>query len=457
MKKLGFYQINQKATIQDAMEAISVNQSGFILCINDLNQVQGLITDGDIRRFLIQKNDTSVEISTFMNKQFVFVSEDESKEQVLKLLDKRIRVIPVLDHSKKLLDIYTKNNMPMRDEGSIFFRSKAPVRVTFGGGGSDLTSYFTEFDGAVINASISIYSHATLIPRDDKKINIFSLDLNEKFSLKSIDDLQEYDGSFGLILSVIKVINPDIGFDLYLNSDFPMSSGLGGSATLAVAVIGCFNEMRIDPWDNYDIAELAFQAERFQMGLPGGWQDQYASVVGGFNFMEFTKDRTTINSLRIPRSIILELEESLLLCYTGVTHNSGEIHKDQGKKLSDSDVQSFLNKSVNLTWNTRDSLLRGNLHKFGKNLHESWMLKRKFGNKITNNSLDEIYDLAMKNGAIGGKLLGAGGGGYFIFFTLPEKKFSLIESLEEHGLIIKAFNFDEHGLESWKVRNKKHE
>ena len=454
MKELTFYQISFKASIQEAMTAIGINESGFIICIDNNEKVVGLITDGDIRRFLIKESNTLLKIESFMNTDFVYVQADASKEQVLKLLDKRIKVIPVLDAKNKLVDVYSKNRMPMRTEGNVFFRSRAPVRVTFGGGGSDLTSYFTEFDGAVINASISIYSHATLQPRNDKNINISSLDLGDTLHADCIEDLDSYKGNFELILSIIRVINPNIGFDLYIHSDFPMSSGLGGSATIAVAIIGCFNQMRIDPWDNYDIAELAFQAERFQMGLPGGWQDQYASVVGGFNFMEFTNDRNTINSLRIPRSIKLELEESLILCYTGVTHDSGEIHRDQGQKLSDEDVQNFLKQSVELTWNTRDSLLRGNLLKFGKNLHSSWMLKRNFGNKITNKSLDNIYNLAIENGAIGGKLLGAGGGGYFLFYTTPETKFSLIESLQKHGLEIKAFNFDDHGLESWKVRDK---
>ena len=146
------------------------------------------------------------------------------------------------------------------------------------------------------------------------------------------------------------------------------------------------------------------------------------------------------------------MEESLILCYTGITHNSGEIHEDQGKQLSEKKVQEFLRESVSLTWNTRDCLLRGNLLKFGENLHSSWMLKRNFGNKITNKNLDNIYNIAIKNGAIGGKLLGAGGGGYFLFYTAAKTKFSLIKVLEKHGMSIKPFNFDEHGLESWKVR-----
>jgi D-glycero-alpha-D-manno-heptose-7-phosphate kinase len=452
MNDLNLYKISAKASIHDAMSAISLNKSGFIFCINEQDKLVGLLTDGDIRRFLIKKSDLSLKIHLFMNTNFIFVDEGVSKEKVLKLLDKRIKVIPVVNKNNELSDIYTKNNMPMQNEGDVFYRSRAPVRITFGGGGSDLTSYFSKFDGAVINASISIYSHATLKPRDDMNINIYSLDLGENLHADSMQDLDSYKGKFDLILSIIRVINPDVGFDLYIHSDFPMSSGLGGSATIAVAIIGCFNQMRTDAWDNYDIAELAFQAERFQMGLPGGWQDQYASVVGGFNFMEFTNERNTINSLRIPMSTKLELEESLILCYTGITHNSGEIHEDQGKQLSEKKVQEFLRESVSLTWNTRDCLLRGNLLKFGENLHSSWMLKRNFGNKITNKNLDNIYNIAIKNGAIGGKLLGAGGGGYFLFYTAAKTKFSLIKVLEKHGMSIKPFNFDEHGLESWKVR-----
>ena len=137
------------------------------------------------------------------------------------------------------------------------------------------------------------------------------------------------DGELALIKSVIRLIKPPYGFDLDVSADFPVGSGLGGSAVVSSAIIGCFNEFRSDQWDRHEIAEMAFQAERLMLNIPGGWQDQYATVFGGFNHMEFSSDQNTIVPLRLEPTVIAELEESLVLCYTGHNHDSGAVHRDQ--------------------------------------------------------------------------------------------------------------------------------
>ena len=326
------------------------------------------------------------------------------------------------------------------------------MRISFGGGGSDVTQYFVGFGGAVINATISLYSHATLRKRADKKIVIHSLDLNEVFYSDDLATALEQRGRFTLIQSLLKTIHPDFGFELFLHSDFPMQSGLGGSAVVSAAVLGCFNEFRRDKYDQHELAELAFQAERLYMGVSGGWQDQYATVFGGFNFIEFKMEKNIIHPLRIPTNTLLELEESLILCDTATTHDSGDIHQDQRRQIQQEDIYQKVQNSVELTYRMRDDLLRGRLQEFGQALHDGWQIKRQLSSKISTASLDQVYAGALAHGALGGKLLGAGGGGFFLFYVPPFSKHRLVTHLAAQGLKVHPFRFEQHGLQTWTAR-----
>jgi D-glycero-alpha-D-manno-heptose-7-phosphate kinase len=281
------------------------------------------------------------------------------------------------------------------------------------------------------------------------------MDLNDSIHFDDLHGLLSYSGKFALIQSVIKAIKPVFGFDLFIHSDFPMSSGLGGSAVVTSAILGCFNQLRNDKWDKHELAEIAFQAERLHLGVAGGWQDQYATVFGGLSFMEFNSNQNIINPIRLHKEILLELEESLVLCYTGTTHDSGNIHDDQKKQTqSSSDVKDRIQSNVTLTYEMRNHLLRGRLNEFGKCLHRAWELKKSFSTKISNPWLDEIYESAIENGAIGGKLLGAGGGGYFLFYVPSFNRHKIMNWIKRRGLFYSPFIFEEHGLQSWTVREK---
>jgi len=447
--------IPETASLEDAMEIINANHHGFVLGLNGSGHVVGLATDGDIRRHLLSGNTIKDPLKACLNEEFIWADANTSRESLLKRLDHNIRVIPLLDSNKKLVGIISRDYLPIQMEAPVYARSRAPVRISFGGGGSDLTHFFSEHGGAVINATINLYSHATLRKREDNRVLIWSRDLNKKIDSPDLHSALQQKGDFQLIQAVLRTIHPDFGFDLYIHSDFPMNSGLGGSAVVAAAILGCFNQFRQDQWDNHELAELAFQAERLYMGVSGGWQDQYASVFGGFNFMEFQKDNNLVHPLRIHPQIQLELEESLVICDTGISHNSGAIHDDQRERLSESDVLDLVKENVQLTYRLRDDLLRGRLHKFGRLLNQAWQLKRQFSNKISNPELDSIYDLALSNGAIGGKLMGAGGGGFFIFYVTPFEKYKMMQALESIGLNVRQFRFDHKGLQSWTVRESR--
>jgi D-glycero-alpha-D-manno-heptose-7-phosphate kinase len=452
MLDLYSYTISKNSSIKEALVQIEKNHLGVVFLLDEYNTVIGLATDGDIRRHIVNNQDLSLSIAACANYDFIFAKEDTPRELLLKQLDNKIKIIPILDITGKLVSFITKDFIPQKEEKKVFSRAKSPVRISFGGGGSDISSYFIENRAAVINATISLYSHATLKIREDQRIYINSLDLNDSIEFNDINQLNAYSGKFSLIVSVIRAINPTYGFELFLYSDFPMSSGLGGSAVVTSSILGCFNQFRNDLWDKHDIAEIAFQSERLHMGIAGGWQDQYATVFGGVNFMEFNSDQNIITPIRLDSETIVELEESLLLCYTGVTHDSGNIHSDQKEQTKNVIVKDRIQSNVDLTFDMRNHLLRGRLNEFGKCIHKAWELKRGFSSKISNPWLDEIYNGAIQNGAIGGKLLGAGGGGYFLFYVPAFERNKLMNWVQSKGMVCTPFVFENQGLQSWKVR-----
>lgn len=448
------FTISDKSTLEDALCNIEANHQGFALIVNGIGAVTGVVTDGDIRRSVLEGVAITDNILKSVNTNFFWAEAHTARETILKHLDNDFKFVPVLDENKRLVHIITRDYMPLQDEMPIYVRSRAPVRVSFGGGGSDLTHYFANNSGAVINAAISIFCHATLRIRNDGQINISSMDLDDTLNSANLDEAINNPGKFRLITSVLKVINPSYGFDLYLNSDFSVGSGLGGSASVAVAVLGCFNMLRRDRWDKYELAELAFQAERIYLGVPGGWQDQYAAVFGGFNFIEFNMDQHIVNPIRMEPATIMELEESLILCNTGILHDSGEVHENQEQSMKSKEVQSRVKDNVELTHRIKNHLLRGQLSDFGKELDRAWGLKKSFSSGISNESLDKIYKEAIENGAIGGKLLGAGGGGYFLFHVSPFHKHQLCRHLHAKGLSVAKFKFESDGVQAWAVRDQ---
>ena len=392
-----------------------------------------------------------------INKNFVFLlNNNATKENILKLLDTRIKAIAILDNNHKLISVASEKNINWNEKEKINWnekeriisKAKSPVRISFAGGGTDLTTYFSEEDGVVLNSTINKFAHAVLEKRDDNIIKIFSNDLNIKVKYNDISEVN-FDGNLDLIKSVIKLLNPDFGFELYTYSDVPPGSGLGGSAVLLSAIIGTFNNFRENKFNDYEIAELAFHAERVELGLSGGWQDQYATVFGGVNFMEFKNHENIVNFLKIPDDILNELEDSLLLCYSGLNHNSGDIHDNQKGNMNKQEQKKFAKLAKDIAYEMKSKLLKGQLDNFGELLHRAWETKKKFSDKITTPFLDDIYKFALQNGALGGKLLGAGGGGYFLFYVPTFNKIKLMHAIREKGLEIETLTFDNIGLRSW--------
>jgi len=338
----------------------------------------------------------------------------------------------------------------------MLIRAKAPLRISFAGGGTDVPPFPEHEGGCVLNATINKYAYGTLRPRRDKKIQIKSLDFGVSIDYDMGKDLV-YDGKLDLVKPVInKLANQQsTGFDLFLHSDAPPGSGLGSSSTMMVCLVGLLKEFKNLPFTDYEIANLAFVIERKELGIAGGLQDQYAATFGGFNFIEFLRDRVIVNPLRISQDCINELEHNLLLCYTGKTRLSEGIIEDQKRRYEQSDEEALqgLRKQKELAIEMKNALLQRRLNDLGDLLHCAWEFKKKMSPKISKPFIDEIYEEARKKGALGGKITGAGGGGYMLFYCLFDRKHKVSETLKRMGVHITDFAFEFHGLQTWRVIN----
>ncbi|MDX1412854.1 MAG: hypothetical protein R3293_01620 [Candidatus Promineifilaceae bacterium] len=337
----------------------------------------------------------------------------------------------------------------------MIIRSKAPLRISFAGGGTDVSPYVEECGGVVLSTTIDKYAYTSLRFRKDKNITVQSLDY-DIMAKYHVDDELLYDGELDLVKAVIKNManGNGQGLDFFMHSDAPPGSGLGSSSTVVVALIGLIQRWKHLPLTSYDIAELAYHIERVDLGIKGGMQDQYAAVFGGFNFIEFEENAVIVNPLRVEPDILNELQYSLLLCYTGRTRLSGNIINTQVNNYvrGETDVLSAMNELKSITVDMKNALLQGNLNDFGTLLHDAWINKKKMASQITSSTIDVLYETARKHGALGGKILGAGGGGYLLVFSPFDRKHIIAEELEKLGGQVVEFTFDFNGLTTWEAR-----
>ncbi|MBD3387510.1 MAG: GHMP kinase [Candidatus Altiarchaeales archaeon] len=336
----------------------------------------------------------------------------------------------------------------------MILRSRAPVRISFAGGGTDVSPYTEEHGGCVVSATINKYAWGSLELREDPEIHLKDSHIPlTKF--RSLEDL-EYGGPLDLLAAVVKNMHSGRnGVNLVLRGDIPPRSGLGSSAAAFVSLIGLFSHMRRENrMTDYDIAEYAFDLEREELGNKGGRQDQYASVFGGLNYIEFRGDDfVRVNPLRIKKDYILELEKNLLLVHVMKRSKSGDIISDQVNRYVEKkkSVVDALNSVKSLAEETHRALRKGDLNRFGELLHEGWVEKKKFSPLMSNEFIDKTYDIARKHGALGGKILGAGGGGHMIFYCESGREEDVADKLTEAGAAVRSFSFDMHGLQTWEV------
>ncbi|WP_297193889.1 dehydrogenase [uncultured Campylobacter sp.] len=335
-------------------------------------------------------------------------------------------------------------------------RSQTPLRLGLAGGGTDINLYCDKYIGYVLNATISLYIHCTLIERDDNKIIFDSPDTNSYAEYESNTYLKN-DGKLDIFKAVYNRIVKDfthkpLSFSLHTYSDVPSGSGLGGSSTLVVGMIHAFVEWLNLPLGEYDIAKLAFEIEREDMGIVGGAQDQYAATFGGFNFMEFyDKKRVIVNPLRIKNWIVSELEARTVLYFTNITREAKDIEEHKKGKLGDEKSLEAMHAIKQDAISMKEALFKADFDTLAKILGSSWKSKKIISEIVSNDELERIYELAMQNGAYSGKTSGAGAGGFMFFLVDPTKKYRLIELLNKEQGYVQDFYFTKEGAKSWKL------
>lgn len=335
-------------------------------------------------------------------------------------------------------------------------RSRSPLRISFAGGGTDIPPYCNERGGAVVAATVNKYSYATLETRQDKEIHIESVDFLKTLHFRNISEIA-YDNELDVLKAVIKHLNTTgRGANIWVRSDVPPRSGLGASAAAFVAMIGLFNHMRAErSMTDYEIAQLAYKLEREELGIGGGYQDQYATVFGGINFIEFENGWVRVNPLKMRKDHVLELEKHLVLVYTRDRPVNGDIIEEEKKKWKENkSVSDALDKTKELTLEVRYALMKGDFLRFGELLNEAWEAKKKHSSLVTDRYINDVYDLAIKNGALGGKISGAGAGGFMFFYCEPNKEHKVIAALQSAGIVPVSFTFDFEGLQTWEPETK---
>lgn len=337
-------------------------------------------------------------------------------------------------------------------------RARAPLRLGLGGGGTDVSPFCDDYGGAVLNATIGMYAYATLEPRSDGLLAFETCDRGERVVINAAEAARPDEGfalHYGVYNRIVQQFRGGEPFPCTLRThcDAPPGSGLGSSSTLVVAMLVAFQEMLGIPLGEYELARLAYEIERKDLGMSGGKQDQYAAAFGGVNFMEFLAgDRVIVNPLRIKRRVIAELEASLVLYFTGVSRASAQIIEEQSDNMRDPDgdaIAAALELKADAV-EIKEAALLGDIRRFGEVLNRSWLAKKRMAAKISNSEIDRIYDLAMTKGAFAGKVSGAGGGGFMMFVCEPANRPDLIRSLANERGQVFVTQFTEVGAEAWR-------
>ena len=337
-------------------------------------------------------------------------------------------------------------------------RARAPLRLGFAGGGTDVSPYCDLHGGFVMNATIAKFAHATVDDANDGRVEFHVLDHDESIAF-DVGDVRQVDGKLALLVGVyLRLVRDYRGgrqsaLRVRAYSDAPPGSGLGSSSTMVVALVTAMAEFFGLGLGEYEIARLAWDIERRDLALAGGKQDQYAAAFGGFNFMEFHRDdRVIVNPLRMKPWVVAELESSLVLYFTGVSRASAAIIDEQIRNVSHGDANSLdaMHRLKEEATAMKEALLRGDLRAFMRTLQAGWEAKKRMAASITNPTIDAVERIAFDNGAQATKVSGAGGGGFMMFFCEPHDRVRLVQALGDAGGRCMDFHFTLEGASAWR-------
>jgi len=324
--------------------------------------------------------------------------------------------------------------------------SRAPVRISFAGGGTDLPAFFLKHGGAVVNATIDKYVYVILTVHAGPELQILSSDYRT-FYRHTPGEALLWEGDLNLPKAILHEFDIHHGVSMFLASEVPPGTGLGSSSTLTVAAVKAVSAARGQTLSKMEVAQWATRVELEKMGMPIGYQDQFASAFGGLNFMEFDSNGARVTPIRTPPGTLEKLQSGLLLFFTGTARESSKILSRQrsATEKSEAEVLHALTSVRDMAHELRDTLQRGDVTGFGQILHAGWEHKKKFASGISNPEIDEAYETARAHGAIGGKIAGAGGGGFMMLYCNDGAQPAVTDALEARGLRRMDFRFEQGG------------
>lgn len=325
---------------------------------------------------------------------------------------------------------------------------RSPVRISFGGGGTDLPAYYQEFGGAVLSTSINKYFYTILKKRTDGKIQVISSDLRLTETWHDIARMDLKDSGLEIPLAAIKEFDCDVSLDLFLASEIQAGTGLGSSASVCVGVLKTMATYLDLDVSKYELAERAYHIARNVLRKPVGKQDEYASAFGGLNYITFEPDGSTlVEPLALRQDLLREFQSSLMLFYMGASHNSWKLLQEQehSTKKGTGTAISSLHEIRDLAQRMRRALESGDFPSFGAMLHEGWLAKKQISSLISNAEIDRAYEAAIAQGALGGKITGAGGGGFLLLFCPEERQNNVRSALAELGIHEMGFQLESEG------------
>jgi D-glycero-alpha-D-manno-heptose-7-phosphate kinase len=327
--------------------------------------------------------------------------------------------------------------------------ARAPVRISFAGGGTDLPAYYKEYGGCVISSSIDKYFYVFLQPSPDPTLQITSSDYQTFYRREAADEPLDFavEGDLNLPRTILAHFGITRGVSMFLASEIPPGTGLGSSSTVTVAIIKAITTARGLKPSAYELAELASFIEIEKMAMPIGKQDQYAAAFGGLNRIDFDRDRARVTPLKLTPRVAAELEQKLMLFFTGSTRAAASILIEQktSSEKRDPKVLAALHEVKQMAMQVQAVLERGEVDALGEILHESWERKKRFAANVSTPRIDELYVLARSQGARGGKIAGAGGGGFLMLFCPLDSQEAVTRALEREGLRRMAFHFEDGG------------
>lgn len=334
----------------------------------------------------------------------------------------------------------------------------APLRISFAGGGTDQPEFYEKFGGNVICTTINRFTYVTIHKRFDKSFQTFSPDFQKHYKPTEFKKIEIEDGS-EIAASIVKFLKFKVGVDIVLQSDVPAGSGLGASSSLAINLVNTLNYLQGKNWSKTKIAEMCFGIERNVLKWPMGKQDEYITSFGGFKNIEFKKNKVNIKPVTISKKLSLELQNNLLLFFVGQTRDSAKLLSSQLKRVKNENKKTIKSLQVvkSLALELNDTLQKSDLTRFGELLHKGWIAKKEFTIGITNKRIDKIYESALKFGASGGKLTGAGGGGHLLLYCEKSRQKKLIDKMKKMSLTHVDFKFYNEGpkiLDLYKELNK---